>query len=34
MRHPGMHGMVIIDIDGQVAQDDTVLLHTVYVGAQ
>jgi hypothetical protein len=27
-----MHGMVIIDIDGQVAADDLVVLHTAYTG--
>lgn len=29
---PGMYGMVIVDIDGQVAADDLVVLHTVYTG--
>jgi hypothetical protein len=27
-----MHGMVIVDIDGQVAADDLVVLQTVYTG--
>jgi hypothetical protein len=27
-----MYGMVIVDIDGQVAADDLVVLHTVYTG--
>ena len=29
---PGMHGMVIVDVDGQVAADDFVVLHTAYTG--
>lgn len=27
-----MHGMVIVDIDGQVAAEDLVVLQTVYTG--